>query len=300
MVGGSIMNVKNQFHGKNFSLFNGDTTEVITSIPDNSIHYSIFSPPFLSLYVYSNDIRDLGNSRSDDQFYEHFKFIINEMFRIIKPGRLVSVHCVDVPMMKERDGVIGLKDFPGEIIRLFTQAGFIYHSRVTIYKSPVVEMVRTNAIGLLHKQLKKDSAMSRMGLPDYIVTFRKPGINEEPITHTSEDYPVDLWQKVAEPVWMDIKQSNTLNAKAARTEKDERHIVPLQLDTIEKCINLWSNPGDIVFSPFAGIGSEIYQALKMGRKGIGIELKDSYFNQAVINCKSIEEECSSSQMSIFE
>jgi DNA modification methylase len=192
-------------------------------------------------------------------------------------------------MMKERDGVIGLKDFPGEIIRLFRENGFIYHSRVTIYKSPVVEMVRTNAIGLLHKQLKKDSAMSRMGLPDYVVTFRKPGVNDEPITHTQESYPVDLWQKVAEPVWMDIKQSNTLNARAARSENDERHIVPLQLDTIQKCVELWSNPGDVVLSPFAGVGSEIYQSLKMKRRGIGIELKDSYFNQAIKNCLAAED-----------
>ena len=293
------MNVKNQFQGKNFTLYNGDSTEVLKAIPSESIHYSIFSPPFLSLYVYSNDFRDLGNSRNDKQFYDHFNFIIQELFRVIKSGRLVSVHCVDVPMMKERDGQIGLKDFPGEIIRLFVQAGFIYHSRVTIYKSPVVEMVRTNAIGLLHKQLKKDSAMSRMGLPDYVVTFRKPGANDEPITHTADDYPVDLWQKVAEPVWMDIKQSNTLNARAARAENDERHIVPLQLDTIEKCLKLWSNPGDIVLSPFAGVGSEIYQALKMGRKGVGIELKDSYFNQAIKNCNAAEAE-QSIQLDLFE
>jgi DNA modification methylase len=283
------MNVKNQYHGKNFSLYNGDSTEVLKSIPDESIHYSVFSPPFLSLYVYSNDFRDLGNSRNDGQFYEHFNFIIKELFRVIKSGRLVSVHCVDVPMMKERDGVIGLKDFPGEIIRLFRENGFIYHSRVTIYKSPVVEMVRTNAIGLLHKQLKKDSAMSRMGLPDYVVTFRKPGVNDEPITHTQESFSSHLWQKVAEPVWMDIKQSNTLNARAARSENDERHIVPLQLDTIQKCVELWSNPGDVVLSPFAGVGSEIYQSLKMKRRGIGIELKDSYFNQAIKNCLAAED-----------
>lgn len=293
------MNVKNQFHGKNFTLYNGDSTEVLKSIPSESIHYSVFSPPFLSLYVYSNDFRDLGNSRNDGQFYQHFNYIIQELFRVIKSGRLVSVHCVDVPMMKERDGQIGLKDFPGEIIRLFRENGFIYHSRVTIYKSPVVEMVRTNAIGLLHKQLKKDSAMSRMGLPDYVVTFRKPGVNDEPITHTPESYPVDLWQKVAEPVWLDIKQSNTLNARAARSENDERHIVPLQLDTIEKCINLWSNPGDIVLSPFCGVGSEIYQALKMNRRGVGIELKDSYFNQAIKNCLSAENEPENDQINLF-
>lgn len=295
-----VQNVKviNQSIGKNYAMYHGDNVQVMKGIPDNSIGLSVFSPPFLSLYTYSNSIMDMGNSKTDNEFYEHYKFLIKELYRTLMPGRLICIHCVDVPMMKERDGAIGLKDFPGENIRLFQDAGFIYHSRVTIYKSPVVEMVRTNALGLLHKQLRKDSAMSRMGLPDYIIVMRKPGDNPEPISHTFEDYPVDKWQKVAEPVWMDINQSNTLNAVVARDEKDERHIVPLQLDTIENCIELYSNPGDIVLDPFGGIASTLYQAIKMGRKGIGIELKDSYYEQAVKNCKQAELE--NNQVSLFD
>lgn len=290
--------VINQEIGKNWAMYQGDNVQVIKGIPDNSIGLSVFSPPFINLYTYSNSVLDMGNSKTDEQFYEHYKFLIKELYRVLMPGRLICIHCVDVPKMKERDGVIGLKDFPGENIRLFENEGFIYHSRVTIWKSPVIEMVRTNALGLLHKQLRKDSAMSRMGLPDYIIVMRKPGENPEPITHTMEDYPVDKWQKVAEPVWMGIDQSNTLNAAAARDEKDERHIVPLQLDTIENCIELYSNEGDIVLDPFAGIASTLYQAIKMGRKGVGIELKDSYYEQGVKNCKKAELE--NNQTTIFD
>jgi len=290
--------VINQEIGKNWAMYQGDNVQVIKGIPDNSIGLSVFSPPFINLYTYSNSALDMGNSKTDEQFYEHYKFLIKELYRVLMPGRLICIHCVDVPKMKERDGVIGLKDFPGENIRLFENEGFIYHSRVTIWKSPVIEMVRTNALGLLHKQLRKDSAMSRMGLPDYIIVMRKPGENPNPISHTMEDYPVDKWQKVAEPVWMEIDQSNTLNAAAARDEKDERHIVPLQLDTIENCIELYSNEGDIVLDPFAGIASTLYQAIKMGRKGVGIELKDSYYEQGVKNCKKAELE--NNQTSIFD
>lgn len=290
--------VINQEIGKDWAMYHGDNVQVTKGIPDNSIGLSIFSPPFLSLYTYSNSVLDMGNSKTDEQFYEHYKFLIKELYRVLIPGRLICIHCVDVPMMKERDGAIGLKDFPGENIRLFQDEGFIYHSRVTIRKSPVVEMVRTNALGLLHKQLRKDSAMSRMGLPDYIVVMRKPGENPEPISHTFEDYPVDKWQVVAEPVWMDINQSNTLNVAAARDEKDERHIVPLQLDTIKNCLELYSNPGDIVLDPFGGIASTGYQAIKMGRKAIMIELKDSYYEQGVKNLKLAELE--SNQVSLFD
>lgn len=295
-----VQNVKviNQSIGKNYAMYHGDNVQVMKGIPDNSIGLSVFSPPFLSLYTFSNSIMDMGNSKTDDEFYEHYKFLIKELYRTLMPGRLICIHCADVLMMKERDGAIGLKDFPGENIRLFQDAGFIYHSRVTIYKSPVVEMVRTKAIGLLHKQLRKDSAMSRMGLPDYIIVMRKPGENSEPISHTHETYPVSKWQKVAEPVWMEIDQSNTLNAVAARDEKDERHIVPLQLDTIENCIELYSNPGDIVLDPFGGIASTGYQAIKMGRKAIMIELKDSYYEQGVKNLKLAELE--SNQVTLFD
>lgn len=293
-----MIKVINQEIGKNWAMYHGDSVQVIKGLPDNSIGLSVFSPPFLSLYTYSNSVLDMGNSKTDEQFYEHYKFLISELYRVLMPGRLVCIHCVDVPMMKERDGAIGLKDFPGENIRLFQDAGFIYHSRVTIYKSPVIEMVRTNALGLLHKQLRKDSAMSRMGLPDYIIVMRKQGENPEPISHTHETYPVSKWQKVAEPVWMEIDQSNTLNAVVARDEKDEKHIVPLQLDTIENCIELYSNPGDIVLDPFGGIASTGYQAVKMGRKAIMIELKDSYYEQGVKNLKLAELE--NNQVSIFD
>jgi DNA modification methylase len=282
------MNVLNQYHGKKFSLYNGDTAEVIKSIPDNSVHYQIFSPPFASLYTYSNSNRDLGNCKTKAEFFEHFKFIVGEQFRIQMPGRNLSFHCMNLPTSKERDGFIGIDDFRGDLIRIYQDAGFIYHSEVTIWKDPVTAMQRTKALGLLHKQLKKDSCMSRQGIPDYLVTMRKPGDNPERVEHTNESFPVSQWQEYASPVWMDINQSNTLNRVEAREEEDERHICPLQLDVIERALTLWTNPGDIVFTPFLGIGSEVYQAVKMGRRGIGIELKPSYFEQAVKYCKELE------------
>ena len=278
---------KNQCEGNGFALFNGDSCEVMKAIPDSSIHYSIFSPPFAQLYVYSNSVRDLGNCKDTTEFYTQFLYIIKELYRIIIPGRLVSIHCMDLPTQKQRDGFIGLQDFPGQLIRMFTDCGFIYHSRVTIWKDPVVAMQRTKARGLLHKQLKKDSSMGRQGIADYIVTLRKPGENPERITHTDNTFPVSKWQEYASPVWMDINQSNTLQRESAREFADEKHICPLQLDVIERCIELWTNPDDIVFTPFLGIGSEVYQALKMGRRGVGIELKENYYNQAVANCKGI-------------
>lgn len=282
------MNVLNQTIKENYSLYNGDSCEIMTSIPDNSIHYSIFSPPFADLYVYSNSERDMGNCKSKSEFYEHFRFIVKELYRIMMNGRLVSFHCMNLPTSKQRDGFIGITDFRGELIRLFEECGFIYHSEVCIWKDPVIAMQRTKALGLLHKQIKKDSAMCRQGIADYLVTMRKPGENPERITHTDETFPVKVWQNYASPVWMDINPSNTLQRTSAREEKDEKHICPLQLDVIERGINLWTNPNDIVFTPFMGIGSEIYQALKMDRRGIGIELKESYYNQAVLNCDNIE------------
>lgn len=282
------MNVLNQIIKENYSLYNGDSCEIMTSIPDNSIHYSIFSPPFADLYVYSNSERDMGNCKSKSEFYEHFRFIVKELYRIMMNGRLVSFHCMNLPTSKQRDGFIGITDFRGELIRLFEECGFIYHSEVCIWKDPVIAMQRTKALGLLHKQIKKDSAMCRQGIADYLVTMRKPGENPERITHTDETFPVKVWQNYASPVWMDINPSNTLQRTSAREEKDEKHICPLQLDVIERGINLWTNPNDIVFTPFMGIGSEIYQALKMGRRGIGIELKESYYNQAVLNCNNVE------------
>ena len=284
------MNVLNQKISDRYALYQGDCVETLQGIPDNSVHYSIFSPPFASLYTYSNSDRDMGNSRDNAEFQQHFLYLIDQLHRIIMPGRLVSVHCMNLPAMKSRDGFIGVKDFRGDIIRAFTDSGFIFHSEVTIWKNPVTEMQRTKALGLLHKQIRKDSAMSRQGLPDYIVTFRKPGENPEPIPHTHETFPVDVWQRYASPVWVDIRQSNTLQRKSARDEKDEKHICPLQLDVIERCIDLWTNPNDIVLDPFAGIGSVPYQAVAMGRRGLGVELKDSYFAQALNNMNIVETE----------
>lgn len=273
-----------------YSLYHGDSCEVVKGIPDDSIHYTIFSPPFSSLYTYSNSDRDMGNSRNDDEFYAHFTYLVRELYRITMPGRLLSFHCINIPLMKQRDGVIGLKDFRGELIKIFVEAGFIFHSEVCIWKNPVTEMQRTKALGLLHKQIKKDSSMSRQGIPDYVITMRKPGENLEPIEHTNDTFPVDLWQKYASPVWMDIRQSDTLQKKSARAEEDERHICPLQLEVIKRCICLWTNPGDIVLDPFTGIGSSNYMALRLDRRTIGIELKDSYYIQAVANCEMAMDE----------
>lgn len=266
-----------------YTMHLGDCVEVARETPDASIDLSIFSPPFASLYTYSNSDRDMGNSRNDREFYRHFQFLIRELNRIMKPGRIVAVHCMDMPLMKGRDGEIGMKDFPGKIIRSFERCGFVFDGRITIWKNPVVEMQRTKSIRLLHKQIKKDSAISGPSAPDYLLKFKHKGENKEPITHTNESFSVDRWQKYASPVWMDIQQSKTLQYMSARDDKDEKHICPLQLDVIERAIALWSNPGDLVLSPFAGIGSEGYQALKMGRRFVGIELKESYWNLAVKN-----------------
>lgn len=298
------MNVINQYITDKFALYNGDSAEVLKSIPDNSIHFEIYSPPFSSLYTYSNSIRDLGNCKDDDEFYEQFKFIVAELYRVLMPGRLMSVHCMNLPTSKERDGYIGIRDFRGDLIRLFQDAGFIYHSEVVIWKDPVTAMQRTKALGLLNKQKNKDSSMSRQGIPDYLVTMRKPGENPERITHTNEDYPIPHWQDVASPVWdiypapvwWDINQSDTLQARSVREDKDERHICPLQLPVIERAIELWSNPGDTVLTPFLGIGSEAYQALRMDRKAVGIELKPVYWQQAVENCKGVELEKMQTQL----
>lgn len=286
----------NKYIGENCALYNGDSCELIKNFHDNSMHFIIYSPPFSSLYTYSNSDRDLGNSKNDEEFFEHFRFLTDEMYRILIPGRIMAVHCMNLPTSKEKDGFIGIKDFRGQLIKEFQYAGFIYHAEVCIWKNPVTAMQRTKALGLLHKQIKKDSCMSRMGIPDYVIFMRKPGDNPERVTHTNESFPVGKWQNYASPIWeyehspiwMDINQSDTLNARMARDNRDERHICPLQLPVIERCIEMYTNPGDIVFTPFLGIGSEVYQAIMMGRRGIGIELKESYFKCAVDNCKNAE------------
>jgi DNA modification methylase len=269
-----------------FELHLADCCDLARELPDESIDYSIFSPPFASLYTYSNSDRDMGNSKNYDEFWVHFKFMVKELHRAMASGRNVSVHCMNLPTSKVRDGFIGIRDFRGDIIRLFQECGFVYHSEVAIWKDPVVAMQRTKALGLLWKQIKKDSSMNRQGLPDYVVTFRKLGVNKKPISHTPEEFTVDKWQHYASPVWFDIKQSNTLNGRMAREEEDERHICPLQLDLIERCLDLWSAKGDLVFSPFTGIGSEGVVSLAMGRKFIGSELKGSYYEMAKDNLKN--------------
>jgi DNA modification methylase len=289
------MNVLSQVIENDYALYNGDCVETIKGLPDNSIHYSIFSPPFASLYTYSSSPRDLGNCNDHEDFTEHFKYLIPELFRVIKPGRLVSFHCMLLPTSKTRDGFIGIRDFRGELIRMFQDSGFYFHSEVVIWKDPVIAMQRTKALGLLHKQIKKDSCMSRQGIPDYVVTMRKPGENPEPVTHTNESFPVSVWQRYASPIWTDINPSDTLQIKSAREDKDEKHICPLQLTVIRRCLELWTNEGDIVLSPFAGIGSEGYESVKMNRRYIGFELKKSYFDQACLNLQNIK-----SQTNIFE
>ena len=303
-----------------YAIYLGDSCELIRAIPGDSIHFGAHSPPFVGLYKFSNSDRDISNNE-DAGFWTHYQFLISELLRVTKPGRLHSVHCMDLPTSKTRHGYIGIRDFSGELIRAYEDAGWIYHSRVTIWKDPVIAQQRTKSLRLLHKQITKDSAMSGQGLADYVVTFRKPGENDEALAGMFDEFhgidldisraaydrqaaehraqgktpwPFDMWvsvlvwQKYASPVWMDIDQGNTLQYRSARDEKDEQHISPLQLDVIERCIDLWSNPGDVVLTPFLGIGSEVYCAVKMGRRGIGFELKSSYFRQAVKNIAEIE------------
>jgi DNA methylase len=275
--------VRDVAEGQGWKIHLGDCVEVVGEIESNSIDFTVFSPPFSSLYTYSNSDRDMGNSRNDDEFFAHFGYLVKDLERVTKPGRLCSVHCMNLPKSKQNDGFIGIHDFRGDIIRLFQSHGWIYHSEVCIWKDPVTAMQRTKALGLLHKTIRKDSSMSRQGIPDYLVTFRKHGDNPEPIAHTHESFPVDLWQRYASPVWFDINATRTLQYRAARENEDERHICPLQLDVIERAIELWSNPGDLILSPFTGIASEGYTAIKMGRRFVGAELKRSYWELAVKN-----------------
>ena len=294
-----------------YAIYQGDSCEIIRAIPGDSIHFGIHSPPFEGLYKFSNYDRDISNNEGGS-FWEHYSFLISELLRVTMPGRLHSVHCMQLPMSKIRHGHIGMRDFRGEIVRAYEDAGWIFHSEVCIWKDPVVAQQRTKSIRLLHKQIVKDSTISGQGLADYIVTFRKPGDNPEPVSgcfdewHGAGDgpdpakfttatngrnwYSIEVWQRYASPVWMDINQTRTLQYRGGRDSKDEQHISPLQLDVIERCIDLWSNPGDTVLTPFLGIGSEVYCAIKMGRKGLGIELKPSYFAQARRNLENADAE----------
>lgn len=319
------MKVLDQHIKEDYTLYNADCVEVAKNLPDNSLDFSVFSPPFSSLYTYSNSDRDMGNTQSHSEFFEQFKFLLVELERTIKPGRLVAIHCMNLPTSKTRDGFIGMYDFRGDIIREMQNAGFIFHSEICIWKDPVLAMQRTKALGLLHKQVCKDSTMSRQGIPDHMVIFRKKGDNQNSVSGEFKYYvgetnlneytkragdrdcgnlfaeferedgrtiqdradgsSIDIWQHYASPVWFDIRQTNTLQFRSAKENDDERHICPLQLDVIERCLQLWTNPGDVVFSPFLGIGSEGYMSVQLGRKFIGTELKPSYFKLA---CKNID------------
>lgn len=271
--------------GKRYLAVWGDSVDVLSQLSANSIGFSAYSPPFGDLFVYSDSAADMGNS-TPEEFAEHYRFLVRQMYRITKPGRLTAVHCSDLPMTKFKDGAVGLKDFSGQIIKAHEDAGWIYHGRRTIWKSPVTEMARTKHVGLLYKQLRKDSSKSRGGMPDYLMTFVKPGDNPSPITHTAQEFPLEQWQEWASPVWMTVDQGNVLNVRMAKQLGDERHLCPLQLDVIERAIILWSNRFDTVLSPFAGIGSEGYMALKLRRNFVGVELKESYWRQM---CQYLDE-----------
>lgn len=310
--------VIDQAHGADWTIWNADAVDVLAGMPADSVHYAIWSPPFQSLYTFSDSIRDVSNCRDDRLFWEQYRFILEGVFRVLRPGRLISIHCMDLPTSITRDGFVGMRDFPGENIRLCQDIGFLYHSRVYIRKDPVSAMQRTKALGLLHKQVVKDSAISRMAIADSIVTLRKPGDNDEPVSGILETYCGDdqtdnelteeairtfqrgggrtfeqhksimIWQRYAEPIWTDIAQSDVLSHRVARDEHDERHISPLQLTAVRRCVQLWTNPGDVVFSPFAGIGTAGYVAIEMGRRFCGAELKPSYYRQAAANIKTAE------------
>jgi DNA modification methylase len=304
------MKVIDQAIGDGWALYHGDTVEVAKGLPDRSVDFSVFSPPFASLYTYSNSPRDIGNVKNDGEFFDHYEYLIAETARVMRPGRIIAIHCMDIPTSKERDGHIGLRDFPGAILRAYERHGFIYHSRVTIWKDPVTAMQRTKALGLLHKTIRTDSSMSRQGIADTLLVLRTPGKNDAPVSHTSEEFPVERWQRYASPVWATlgsaddegfltclgntvpgddtstINPSETLQYRSARENDDERHICPLQLGVIRRSVRLWSNPGDVVWSPFAGIGSEGYVAIQEGRRFVGAELNTSYFRQAVQNLKN--------------
>ena len=297
------MNVLDVHHGDKFSAYNADCVEGVRELPSESIGFTIYSPPFSHLFIYSDSERDMGNAADDGEFLEHYGFLIRELHRVTKPGRLTAVHCTDMPRTKSMHGEVGLWDMPGAIIESHVKEGWTYHSRITIWKDPVVEMQRTKAHGLLYKTFCKDSSRVRQGLPDYLLVFRKTPGDEKSADHVGKDksaFPVSLWQQWASPVWMDINQTDVLNVRSAREDKDEKHLCPLQLDLIERAIRLWSNEGDTVLSPFMGIGSEGWGALKCGRRFVGFELKPAYFRQAVKNLQHQSDTSFSGSLIDFE
>jgi DNA modification methylase len=288
--------------GENWAMYRGDCVEVVGQLPNCSVDLSIYSPPFSDLFIYSESERDMGNCADDDEFAEHYKHLLREMFRVVRPGRMCAVHVSDLPARKGREGFIGLRDFSGEVIRAHQEAGFHYHSRITIWKDPVTEMQRTKAHGLLWKNIREDSTRNRAGMPDYILVFKRPPTTKAEeemavkVSHTATEFPVDQWQEWASPVWMNIDQSNTLNVKIARDSKDEKHMCPLQLDVIERLAGLYSNPGEVILSPFGGVGSEGVGALQLGRKFVGVELKESYWRRA---CANLRDEEGITQVGLF-
>lgn len=287
----TTINCLDSRHGTDWTLYRGDCVDVVRQMPDCSVDFSVYSPPFANLYTYSDSERDMGNCEDDAEFLEHYAFLVRELYRCLRPGRLVAVHCKDLVNYKSSAGMAGLRDFPGDLIRVHQAAGFSYHSRVTIWKCPVTEQQRTKAHGLLYKQLRKDSTFSRQGLAEYVLVFRKWARDDsdedqalvERVGHTFDSFPLERWQEWASPVWMDIDQTDVLNTEAAREDRDSKHMCPLQLDLIERCLTLWSNPGNVVLSPFAGVGSEGHVSLRLGRKFVGVELKESYFLEAARN-----------------
>lgn len=272
--------VTDDARGDGWHLMLGDACERLAEIDESSVDLSICSPPFASLFTYSPSPRDLGNSGSREEFFEHYEFIIREQLRVTKPGRHAVVHVQQIALTKANHGVVGLTDFRGEVIRAFMDVGWIFHGEVTIDKDPQAQAIRTKAQALMFVQLERDSSKSRPALADYLLIFRKPGENAVPV---SPECTRDEWIEWARPVWYGIKETNTLNVRVAREEEDERHICPLQLDLIERAVRLWSNRSELVLSPFAGIGSEGYVAVQHGRRFVGVELKPSYWRTATTN-----------------
>jgi DNA modification methylase len=284
----------NEKHGDHWTAYNGDCVDIVRQLPDNSVDLSVYSPPFSGLYIYNDSVADMGNSANDGEFYEHYKYLVKELFRVMRPGRMVAVHCKDLVYYRTQRETAGLRDFPGELVKIHMEAGFDFHSRITIWRCPVREMTKTKAHGLLYKQLRSDSSFSRQGLPEYFMVFRKWAKTEDdqeyisPISHTTESFPLSDWQEYASPVWMNTRETDVLNAK--RGPKDEKHICPMPLDLTERVVKMWSNPNDVVLSPFMGIGSEGYVSTKMKRRFVGVELKQEYFNQAINHLTSIEDQ----------
>jgi DNA modification methylase len=278
--------VVNQACGEAWALYNADSVTAMPGLPDESVDLSIHSPPFSSLYTFSNSERDLGNSRDDGEFFEHYRYVIRELLRVTKPGRLAAVHCQQLMTSKATHGVMGLKDFRGDIIRAYLAEGWVFHAEICCDKDPQSVACRTKKTSLLFATLRRDRAVLSPVFADYVCVFRKPGENREPIKDA--DVSSEDWILWARPIWYDIEETRVLNVQAAREDEDSRHLCPMSLDTIERCVRLWSNKGETVFDPFAGIGSTLYQSILLGRRAVGIELKGSYFLTAVANLNEAE------------